>query len=74
MATTLRASHLDYANSILCGTSTDLTIKCAQGEHRLARCHFATMILKLEGSLDILKMYLHAENEAASLMHSKLSA
>jgi len=30
------------------------------------------MTLKLEGDLDILKMYLHTENEAARLRHSKL--
>jgi len=30
--------------------------------------------LKLEGDLDSLKMYLHTENEAASLRHSKLRA
>jgi len=30
------------------------------------------MTLKLEGDLHILKMYLHTENEAASLRHSKL--
>jgi len=32
------------------------------------------MTLKLEDDLDILKTYLHAENEAASLKHSKLRA
>jgi len=32
------------------------------------------MTLKLEGDLDILKMYPHTENEAASLMDSKLRA
>jgi len=32
------------------------------------------MTLKLEGDLDILKLYLHAENEAANLRHSKLRA
>jgi len=30
------------------------------------------MTLKLEGDLDIPKMYLHTENEAASPRHSKL--
>jgi len=30
------------------------------------------MTLKLEGHLDILKMYLHTENEVATLRHSKL--
>jgi len=30
------------------------------------------MTLKLEGYLDILKMYLHSENEVASVRHSKL--
>jgi len=30
------------------------------------------MTLKLEGDIDILKMYPHTENEAASLKHSKL--
>jgi len=30
------------------------------------------MTLKLEGNLDILKMYLHTGNEVASSMHSKL--
>jgi len=30
--------------------------------------------LKLEGDPDILKMYLHTENEAASLRHLKLRA
>jgi len=30
------------------------------------------MTLKLEGDLDILKMYLRAENEVARLRHSKL--
>jgi len=32
------------------------------------------MTLKLEGDLDILKTYLHAENEAASLRYSKLKS
>jgi len=32
------------------------------------------MTLKVEGDLDILKMYLHTENEAVSLRHSKLRA
>jgi len=32
------------------------------------------MTLKLEGDLDILKMYHYNENEAASLRHSKLRA
>jgi len=30
------------------------------------------MTLKLEGDLDILKMYLHPENKVARLKHSKL--
>jgi len=30
------------------------------------------MILKLEGDLDILKMYLYTENEVARLRYSKL--
>jgi len=30
------------------------------------------MTLKLEGDLDILKMYLHTKNEVARLRHSKL--
>jgi len=30
--------------------------------------------VKLERDLDILKLYLHTENEAASLRHSKLGA
>jgi len=33
-----------------------------------------SMTLKLEGDLSILKIYLHTENEAASLQHSKLRA
>jgi len=33
-----------------------------------------TVTLKLKEDLDILKMYAHTENEAASLMHSKLIA
>jgi len=32
------------------------------------------MTLKVEGDLDILNVYLHIENEAASLRHSKLRA
>jgi len=32
------------------------------------------MTLKLEGDLDILKMYLRMENEAVSLRDSKLTA
>jgi len=32
------------------------------------------MTLKLEGDLDILKIYLHSENEAASLRDSKPTA
>jgi len=32
------------------------------------------MSLKLEGDLDILMVYLHPDNEAASLRHSKLRA
>jgi len=31
-----------------------------------------TLTYKLEGDLDILKMYLYAENEVAMLRHSKL--
>jgi len=30
------------------------------------------MILKLEGDLDILKMYLYTENEVAKLRHPEL--
>jgi len=30
------------------------------------------MTLKVKGDLDVLKMYLHTENEAARLRHSKL--
>jgi len=30
------------------------------------------MTLKLEGNLDILKMYLHTKNEVARLRYSKL--
>jgi len=30
------------------------------------------MTLKLKGELDILKMYLHTENEVARLRHSEL--
>jgi len=32
------------------------------------------MTLKLEGDLDILKMYVHTGNKAASLKHSKFRA
>jgi len=32
------------------------------------------LTLKLEGDLDIVKLYLHTENEAASLRDSKLRA
>jgi len=32
------------------------------------------MTLKLEGDLDILKMYLHTENKAASLRQSKIKS
>jgi len=32
------------------------------------------MILKLEDDLDVLKMYLHTENEATSLRHSTFRA
>jgi len=53
-----------------------------RGKHRPARgrcvatvaLRLTPMTLKLEGDLDILKMYLHTENEAASLRHSKLRA
>jgi len=31
-----------------------------------------TVTLKLEGDLDVLKMYLYTENEVARLRHSKL--
>jgi len=49
-------------------------------EHKPARCRcfatvtlrLTTLTLKLEGNLDILKMYLHTENGAASLRHLKL--
>jgi len=51
-------------------------------EHKPAQCcNFVTvtwrltpMTLKLEGNLDILKMYPHIENKAAGLRHSKLKA
>jgi len=33
-----------------------------------------SMTLKLEGDLDILKLYPHTENEAASLRHSEIKA
>jgi len=33
-----------------------------------------TVTLKLEGSLDILKMYPHTENEVARSSHSKYTA
>jgi len=32
------------------------------------------MTLKLEGDLDILKLYFHTENKAASLRHSNFRA
>jgi len=52
---------------------------CPRGVHTCARPLFRCcdldinlMTSKLEGNLDILKMYLHAENEVARLRHSKL--
>jgi len=30
------------------------------------------MTLKLDGDLDVLKVYVHADNKVASLRHSKL--
>jgi len=56
-------------------------IKLCSGEHILARRRFFAVVAlilfpddlkKLEGDLDILKMYLHTENEVAMLRHSKL--
>jgi len=53
-----------------------------RGEQKPVRFHcLATMTLrltpvtlKLKGGLDMLKMYPHTENEAASLRYSKLGA
>jgi len=52
---------------------------CPMGAHTCARPLFHgcdldinSMTLKLEGDLDILKMYLHAQNEVARLRHLKL--
>jgi len=52
---------------------------CPWGAHTCAQplfCSFDldinSMTLKLEGDLDILKMYFHTENEVATLRHSKM--
>jgi len=52
---------------------------CPRGAHTCARPLFRfcdldinPMTLKLESGLDILKVYLHTENEVARLRHSKL--
>jgi len=58
------------------------SIKLCPREAQTWHCHrffdrdleINTMTLKPEGELDIPKMYLHTENEAASLRHSKLRA
>jgi len=53
---------------------------CPRGTHNCARPLFYSrdldinpMTLKLEGDLDILKMYFHIENEVARSRHSKLN-
>jgi len=59
---------------------TQIKIKlCQKGAHTCARPLFCfrdlyinPLTLKLEGGLDILKMYLQTENEVAMLRHSKL--
>jgi len=55
------------------------TLNCVQGSTYLHADTFCycdldinPMTLKLEGDLDILKMYLHIKNEVARLRHSKL--
>jgi len=45
---------------------------CARPLFRCCDLDVNPMTLKLEGDLDILKMYLHTENEVARLKHSKL--
>jgi len=57
-----------------------ITLKCeyilielCQREHISARGRFFALVtLKLEGDLNILKMYLYTKNEIARLRHSKL--
>jgi len=65
------------------GTSTksNPTLNCVRRSTYLRAAVFCCryldmnpMTLKLEGDLDILKMYPHIENEAASLRDSKLRA
>jgi len=49
-------------------------LNCVQEEHKLTLFYdrdITPMTLKLEDDLDIRKMYLHTENEAACLRHSK---
>jgi len=57
-------------------TSFKLRIKlCPRGAQTCSRdLKINPMTLKLEGDLDILKMYPHTEKKAASLRHSKLRA
>jgi len=47
---------------------------CALPRFRDSNLEINLTTLKLEGDLDILNVYLHTENEAASLRHSKLRA
>jgi len=53
--------------------------QCPRGAHTCALPHFAVVVLdinpmtlKLEGDLDILKMYLYNKNEVARLWYWKL--
>jgi len=46
---------------------------CAQPLFCFRDLDINPMTLKLEGDLDILKMYLHTEDEVAMLRHSKLN-
>jgi len=73
-----KIQQVDRLSSVLPskGTHKYNIINCVQGEHIPTRGRFFAdinpMTLKLEGDLDILKMYLYTENEVAVLRHSKL--
>jgi len=68
---------LTVSDSIVYSTQTKIKL-CPRGAQTCALQLFCDrdleinpMTLKLEGVLDILKLYVHTDNEAASLRHSE---
>jgi len=77
----IRAMCVHFCCVNFCKIKSPLIKLCPRGAQTCALPLFCDrdleinpVTLKLEGDLDILKMYLHTKNEAVSLRHSKLRA